>query len=486
MLAPRRAAGTELGADGEGHGGPAAGHEGELRRLVEELVEADADEVEVHQLDHRSQAGHRGADAEADDRRLGDGGVADPVAEPLAQAPGQPEHVAALADVDAGEEDALVALELDRERVTDRVHRAELGRTGGRRRGFGVGRAFVHHVVRERPGVGCRRPPGGVERLVERAPDRGLERLHLPVGDTGSAQPARVHEQRVAPGPLGDLFLGAVALRVALVVPVVPVGERLDDRRPLARARPLDRPGRRGRDRHHVVPVHRRVGDAVAGRAAFERCGVLGRCGRELGVPVVLAEEDDRQPPDRGEVDRLVERARGDRAVAEERDRDRAVAAQACGPRGTDGDRQACGDDPVRAEDADPGIRDVHRAAAAAVGAVGAREQLGEHRERVESLGEAVPVPAVRRRDHVGRAQRPARADGGRLLADGQVHEAGHLACAVAGCDPLLEPAHDQHPPVHLEEVGAGEHGRSTVLVGTRIGAVHGRHRDPGLVPRRR
>ena len=80
--------------------------------------------------------------------------------------------------------------------------------------------------------------------------------------------------------------------------------------------------------------------------------------------------------------------------------------------------------------------------------------QLGEHPERVEALGEAVAVAAMGRRDHVGRAERPARADGRRLLPDRQVHEAGDLAVAVERGHPLLEAADHEHPPMHLEEVG--------------------------------
>ena len=53
----------------------------------------------------------------------------------------------------------------------------------------------------------------------------------------------------------------------------------------------------------------------------------------------------------------------------------------------------------------------------------------------------------------VGR-ERPARADGRRLLPDRQVHEARDLAVAVERGDPLLEAADHEHPPVHLEQVG--------------------------------
>ena len=50
--------------------------------------------------------------AEPDDRRLGDRRVADPLAEPVAQPPGEAEHVATRPDVDAGDEHAVVGLEL--------------------------------------------------------------------------------------------------------------------------------------------------------------------------------------------------------------------------------------------------------------------------------------------------------------------------------------------------------------------------------------
>ena len=78
VLAARRAPGAELGPHGQRHLRRAAGHERQLGRLVEQLVEADAEEVEVHQLDHGAHPGHGRTDAEADDRRLGDRRVAHP------------------------------------------------------------------------------------------------------------------------------------------------------------------------------------------------------------------------------------------------------------------------------------------------------------------------------------------------------------------------------------------------------------------------
>ena len=99
------------------------------------------------------------------------------------------------------------------------------------------------------------------------------------------------------------------------------------------------------------------------------------------------------------------------------------------------------------------------------------RHQLGEHPGRVETLRQAVAVTAMRRRDHVGRAERPARAHGRRLLPDRQVHEARDLAVAVQRRHPLLEPADHEHASMHLDEVGVTEHERCIVLTGTNQGA---------------
>ena len=86
VLAARRTAGAELGPHRQRHLRGAAGHERQLGRLVQQLVEAHTEEVEVHQLDDGMHAGHRRADSEAHDRALGDRSVADAFAELVVQA----------------------------------------------------------------------------------------------------------------------------------------------------------------------------------------------------------------------------------------------------------------------------------------------------------------------------------------------------------------------------------------------------------------
>ena len=250
-----------------------------------------------------------------------------------------------------------------------------------------------------------------------------------------------------------------VPLGVAFVVPVPPVRGGLDDDGSGAGADRTDDLGHDLRRRHDVVAVDGPVAHAVPLGAVLERRGVLiGGCG-ELGVAVVLAEEDDRELPHRGQVHGLVERALGHRAVAEERDREGAVAPELGGGGRSDGDREPGGDDAVRAEDADRGVGDVHRSAAPAVRALVLAHQLGEHAEGVEPLRQAVPVAAVGGRDHVVGTERPAGADGRGLLPDRQVHEAGNGLRPVEDGHALLEAADHEHAPVQLEQVVVRGHG---------------------------
>ena len=177
--------------------------------------------------------GHRRADAEAHDRGLRDRRVADAVAEPVVEAPGEAEHVAAGADVDARDEHPLVGGELGFERVVDRVHRAEHRRVGVGARRLGTRRSRAgatksNSVAGGRAGraLGPRRRP----RRARRPPT--TRSAAIASSPTPAARSRRgVDDERVARLPLLHLLGRPVALRVALVVAVPAVGGGLDDRR---------------------------------------------------------------------------------------------------------------------------------------------------------------------------------------------------------------------------------------------------------------
>ena len=108
---------------------------------------------------------------------------------------------------------------------------------------------------------------------------------------------------------------------------------------------------------------------------------------------------------------------------------------------------QPAADDRVRAQVAALEVVEVHGAAVAVAAALDLAVELGHDLVRMRALGDRVAVRAVGRRDHVALLERAARAHRDRLLADGDVEEAGQLAGAEALLDLLLESPDEEHLP---------------------------------------
>ncbi len=153
------------------------------------------------------------------------------------------------------------------------------------------------------------------------------------------------------------------------------VGLRLDQGRPAAGPRPLDRLLGHLMDGEHVVAVDGDAGNAV-GRRLGGDIGVERRHAdrRRRGVEVVLADEDGGRLLHAGEVDRLVEAGVVDRAVAEEGDADAAGLAEQGADADARGVADAGADDAVGAEQADRAVVEMHGAAAAAATSVALAE----------------------------------------------------------------------------------------------------------------
>ena len=267
-------------------------------------------------------------------------------------------------------------------------------------------------------------------------------------------QPPAADDQRVAGHPLLDLRGRAVLRRVGAAVPEVPVGQRLDHGRPAAGPGPVDRLGHRVVHRDHVVAVDEHAGHAVGRGAVGGRVGDGGdrRDRGVLHVAVVLAHEEHRQLPDRGQVERLVEGADVGGAVAEERDRDLRRTPQLRGPGGAVGHRQVGADDGVRAEHPVVGLGEVHRAALGLADPGGPLHQLGQTALRRGAAGDGVVVAAVGGEDVVVRSQRCARAHRDRLVAGGQVGRALDQAAHEEVVRGLLGAADDRHLLVPAEQ----------------------------------
>ena len=292
---PDERPGAELGPHGQRHLGGPAGHERQLRGLVEQLIETDAEEVEVHELHDGPHARHRGADAEPDDRALRDRRVAHAVAEAVVQAAHQTEHVAARGHVDAGDEDPLVRRQLHLERGADRVHRPEDRRVGGRCRRLGaLGPGTRHEVVEARDrGRRAAHGPRSTAASSSRATSVSI------AVSTASSTPAdrsrsACTSERVARVPLVLLVRRSVPLGVTLVVAVPPVGRRLDEDRAgtgsRARRRPSPSPPRSPRRRCRRPRRTRRRTPPPAARATPRAASTRvrtrrSRCSRRRAPP---------------------------------------------------------------------------------------------------------------------------------------------------------------------------------------------------------
>src|SRR3954470_3200066 len=262
--------------------------------------------------------------------------------------------------------------------------------------------------LRRLVGLRERRLDGGRGDLPDLVVDLLLERIERGLLDAVALhQPAAAHQQRIARAPLVELAGFAIAPGVAARVPDEAVGHRLDELRALAAARALDRFGGGLAHLPHVVAVDGDRRDAERGRAVGDLAGGDVLVGGELAVAVVLAHEHDRQVEDLREVQALVEVAVVGGAVAEERDRDGALAGPLERESDAGGGGDAPADDPEAADQAVLERDDVHRAGAPAVDAGRPAEQLVHQRLGVDAERERVAVAAVRARHAIGLRERP-------------------------------------------------------------------------------
>ena len=176
----------------------------------------------------------------------------------------------------------------------------------------------------------------------------------------------------------------AVVRDLTGVVPVVAVGQRLDERRALAPGRPLARLEGRPVDGADVLPVDLNRRQTEARRPLRDRAVQRGRSFDERldGVLVVLAERDQWKLLDGREVDGLPGPPRVRAALPEEADANLAGLAELRRERRAHRNPQRRTDDPVRPEVAEREVVQVHRPSAAAGAAGRAPPELRHHDTR--------------------------------------------------------------------------------------------------------
>ena len=392
----------------------------------------------IQELDFgdRTQAAHRHAEAEPHDGGLGEGAVEDPLRSELAL-----ESIAHL-------EDAALALDLPQVRLAARVrhvlsehddpgvaghlraeggvdqvhHRARFRVRFENRFGLEIGRTGIHLRAVQVVAGGVRMGPGQGERIGGRRRHLGLGPFleaveFFPRGRAGRGKSVAQARQRIA-------VLIRLAFRRRLVVPVLvrqrvglqPDHAGVDERRPLARADVVERLLERAIGLLVVAAVA--LEDFQIGEAAGER---RDRAARSLvfhryrdGVAVVLDQEQDRQPAERGAVQRLPELALAGGAVAAAHQHDPVAVRGAGEPR-----------DAVAAEVA-LRVRGADRV-----------QELGSHTTRMDGQAER-PLGEVRRHLPAARGRIGFGAPGSReLLESGQAQPGRQRAVPVVGIDPV-------------------------------------------------
>jgi hypothetical protein len=234
----------------------------------------------------------------------------------------------------------------------------------------------------------------------------------------------------------------------------MPEADRLQHARQLLLARQLNRPQRRVTHRQQVVPVHP-LGVHVEGARLLvqlrHRRALLDTGAHpEL---VVHDQEDDRQLPQLGDVQRLVPGADVGGGVAHLADHHLVRALVRDGQPGPRRQRQLPPDDGVAAHEPSIHVEQVHRAAPAPGDAGLLAEQLRHDPVRVHAAPEDVPVLAVVREHVVALFERRHHADDGRLFAQVQVAVAADLGASVHLAGLLLEPADQDHLAVEVDQL---------------------------------
>ena len=286
--------------------------------------------------------------------------------------------------------------------------------------------------------------------MLDRFGGLGLDRGQRVLGEPALRDPVALEtEDRILLLPVGVGERSSVLARVTLVVAAEAVRQALEQERAAAGARRRQIAAERVPHRHDVVAVHGVALHVVRRHhVAHPFDDRVRRTRSELREAVVLAHEDERQPPERSQVHGLVEMAGLHGAVAEEDDRDRVLTPQARSQCTSEGDRDIAADDAGRAHEAAGSVDEVHRSAEPSAQPTVTSHQLGHDAIQRRTLRDRVPVRAVARVHGIGVAQLRADRRGDTFLSHAEVDQAVDLACAREHADAFLE----QPDPPHRRE----------------------------------
>jgi len=133
-------------------------------------------------------------------------------------------------------------------------------------------------------------------------------------------------------------------------------------------------------------------------------------------------------------------------AVAKERHRHAAIAAELGAKRSTGRDCKAATNDPIRAEDSLGEIRNVHRSPHALADTRAFSPYLGHHRFRIAALCQEMTMTSVCAGNPIRIVQVGTNADRNGLLTNIEMYAPWELACRCVGLQALLHEPYERHP----------------------------------------
>ncbi len=282
-----------------------------------------------------------------------------------------------------------------------------------------------------------------------------FDRGELPGGESGGEQAVGGHEDRVVILlPVLDLGLGS---ELPGEDPLPTPGLELEEVRTGARPHVADRGGDRLVGGLDVVAVDLCTGEAVAPGEVDDLGRGMGLAdGGGDGVSVVDAGVEDREVPDGGHVEALVELAPPDGAVPDDGAGDPGLAPHLPRQRDAEHRRHVRPLDRVVAEVAHLGVGRVEAAALPPAHPGGLAEQLGHDPfavPLVAVLGERVdPVAAMVGEEAVGGGQVVGEGGLCGLLAEAGVEHARDVALLELPLEALFEGPDEPHVAIEVEQ----------------------------------
>ena len=258
----------------------------------------------------------------------------------------------------------------------------------------------------------------------------------------------------------------------------IAIGLHFQDDRALAAAAMRDRLGAGCLHRLHIHAVDLDAGN-VEGDAALGEIGhrAGARHAGAHGVLVVLDDVDDRQLPQLGHVEALIDLALVGGAVAEIGQADAVIAAIFVGEGQPRAERHLGADDAVAAIEFLLLAEHVHRAALALGIAGGAAGQLGHHAFGVHARRQHMAMVAIGGDQLVVGPDIGLHAHHHGFLADIEVAETADQPHAVKLTSPLFEAADQEHVAIELFEgfgiAASSVSGRFFLFFGAFRGVAH-------------